>query len=423
MISFTLPDSAISDADGDILTVSATLADGSVLPAWLGFDGETRTFTGRPPQDFNGNVEVKITASDGKLEASDIFTLKIDPVADAPVAGDDTGFSVAAESSLTLAAADLLANDSDAEGDSLTITSVQNALNGVVSLNASGDVVFTPDTGYSGETSFEYTISDGNGGTSTATVGVLVRALPTSGDDVLIGTEGNDVIYAREGDDEVFGLAGDDLLDGGTGVDRVNGGSGDDYVYGRDGADTLTGGSGDDRLYGNDGSDVIYGNDGIDFIWGDSGASEIGDDLLYGGSGDDRLWGGFGNDQIYGGSGRDRLYAHEGDDVLDGGAGDDYWLGGGFGNDILYGRGGNDLMDGDQGNDTLYGGEGDDVLYGGADDDMLDGGAGVDDLRGDAGIDTAVYSGDLADYELTRLLPYTNRYKIVEKAEIGRAHV
>ncbi len=415
VISFTLPDSAIFDADGDALTVTAALADNSALPAWLGFDGETRTFTGRPPQDFNGSIDVKITASDGKLAASDIFTLKIDPVSDAPVAGDDTGFSVDAGAGLTIAVADLLANDSDAEGDSLTITSVQNALNGAVSLNASGDVVFTPDTGYSGEASFQYTVSDGNGGTSTATVGILVRALPTAGDDVLVGSQGDDIINGREGDDEVFGFAGDDLLDGGVGVDRIDGGSGDDHVNGGDGDDTIIGGLGNDELYGDGGNDIISGNEGNDNIWGDRLPTESGDDLLDGGSGDDRLWGGLGNDQIYGGSGNDWLYGHEGEDVLDGGSGDD-WIGGGSGNDIFYGGSGNDLMEGDQGNDTLNGGEGDDILLGGAGDDTLLGGSGTNDMRGDDGVDTAIYSGDRTGYDIARVAGYSNRYTITEKA-------
>ena len=54
------------------------------LPGWLGFDAGTRTFSGTPPQHFNGTISLKVTASDGSESASDIFDLVIDPVNDAP---------------------------------------------------------------------------------------------------------------------------------------------------------------------------------------------------------------------------------------------------------------------------------------------------------------------------------------------------
>jgi hypothetical protein len=75
---------------------------------------------------------------------------------------------------LTIPVADLLANDSDADGDALTVVSVQDAVNGTVAL-AGGNVVFTPDADYFGPASFTYTVSDGNGGTATATVDITVN--------------------------------------------------------------------------------------------------------------------------------------------------------------------------------------------------------------------------------------------------------
>jgi hypothetical protein len=69
----------------------------------------------------------------------------------------------------------LLENDSDIDGDALTITSVQNALHGTVLLNDNGTITFTPDTSYDGPASFEYTVSDGHGGESTATVEMTIQ--------------------------------------------------------------------------------------------------------------------------------------------------------------------------------------------------------------------------------------------------------
>jgi len=54
--SYTVPVGAFSDADGDTLTYTATLANGDALPSWLSFNAATRTFSGTPPLNFNGNI-------------------------------------------------------------------------------------------------------------------------------------------------------------------------------------------------------------------------------------------------------------------------------------------------------------------------------------------------------------------------------
>src|SRR5262249_16900330 len=53
---------------------------------WLHFDSATRTFTGTPPPNANGLVPLEVVASDGSLSTTDLFTLHITPVNDAPVA-------------------------------------------------------------------------------------------------------------------------------------------------------------------------------------------------------------------------------------------------------------------------------------------------------------------------------------------------
>ena len=63
--SFQFPAGAFTDVDNASLTYTASLASGSALPSWLTFNAATRTFTGKPPQDFNGSLELKVTASDG----------------------------------------------------------------------------------------------------------------------------------------------------------------------------------------------------------------------------------------------------------------------------------------------------------------------------------------------------------------------
>ncbi|WP_395690903.1 tandem-95 repeat protein [Piscinibacter sp.] len=95
---------------------------------------------------------------------------------DAPVANADTA-AASEDNALTITPATLLGNDTDIDnGTTLSITSVQGAVNGSVAL-VGGNVVFTPAANYNGPASFTYTVSDGNGGTSTATVTVNVAVV------------------------------------------------------------------------------------------------------------------------------------------------------------------------------------------------------------------------------------------------------
>jgi Ca2+-binding RTX toxin-like protein len=80
--SFQIPANTFSDQDGDSLVLTATLGNGDPLPPWLTFNPATQTFSGTPPHDFNGSIELKVTASDGSLVTSDNFKLTItDPPA------------------------------------------------------------------------------------------------------------------------------------------------------------------------------------------------------------------------------------------------------------------------------------------------------------------------------------------------------
>lgn len=90
-----------------------------------------------------------------------------------PVAGDDA-LTASEDTPVTFTAAMLTTNDSDVDGNALTITSVSGATHGAVSLDVNGDVVFTPVANFSGTAEFDYTISDGQGGTDTghATINV-----------------------------------------------------------------------------------------------------------------------------------------------------------------------------------------------------------------------------------------------------------
>jgi outer membrane protein OmpA-like peptidoglycan-associated protein len=98
----------------------------------------------------------------------------------APVAVNDTA-SVRRNAGATLIP--VLANDSDPDADTLTVTSLTTPANGSVT-NSGNGVLYTPRTGFVGTDTFSYTVSDGKGGTATATVTVTVSdQAPTAVDD------------------------------------------------------------------------------------------------------------------------------------------------------------------------------------------------------------------------------------------------
>lgn len=386
-IDFTVPAGSFADVDNEALTLTATLVSGASLPGWLSFDAGTARFTGTPPANFNGFIDVRVTASDGALSVADEFRLTVTPVNDAPVAVNDGGLSVIAGTALVVQPTTLLANDNDPDGNAPSIISVGSAVGGTVSLNGQGQVVYTPDAAYQGTGSFSYIISDGSL-TATATASVQVTA---AGSPWVYGTSGNDNLYGQTNAvNWIDGLAGDDTIVGGSLNDQLVGGAGNDNLYAGAGNDTLTGGDGNDTVTGEAGDDIIMGGSGADLLY-----AGLGNDTVDAGDGNDTVTGDDGNDIIAGGEGVDLLYGGAGNDNVDGGGGNDT-LTGDAGTDILVGGLGDDTIYGGDGTDTLTGGDGADKLYGDALNDILSGGAGNDIIDGGSGIDTADYSSATA---------------------------
>jgi parallel beta-helix repeat protein len=104
------------------------------------------------------------------LSAADLAALANFQFNQPPVAVDDTA-SAATDTPVTIA---VLANDSDPDGDPLTVQSVTSPAHGAAVINGDGTVTYTPALHYHGADNFTYTISDGRGGTATATVHVSV---------------------------------------------------------------------------------------------------------------------------------------------------------------------------------------------------------------------------------------------------------
>ena len=97
----------------------------------------------------------------------------------APVAVDDSGFTTSQGTALDIAGTALLANDTDPNGDLLSVVALGSQLGGTVSLN-SNTITFTPTAGYIGAASFTYQITDGSHTSAPATVGLTVLPAPTT---------------------------------------------------------------------------------------------------------------------------------------------------------------------------------------------------------------------------------------------------
>ncbi|MEL6264922.1 MAG: Ig-like domain-containing protein, partial [Pseudomonadota bacterium] len=112
------------------------------------------------------------------LQFSDI-TVPVGATNTPPVAGDDA-FTTPFDTLLTVDAPGLLANDSDIDGDALTIEFVSFPIDGTVTPGpGDGSFTFLPDQGFSGDTApFTYRLLDGNGGTDTGTIVITVEAPP-----------------------------------------------------------------------------------------------------------------------------------------------------------------------------------------------------------------------------------------------------
>jgi Ca2+-binding RTX toxin-like protein len=110
----------------------------------------------------------------------------------APVAIADSANGTE-DTSLTILASALLANDTDADSnDTKTLVSVQGATHGSVSINSSGNIVFVADANYSGAATFTYTMKDAAGATSTATVTVNIAAVADAPTLTLAPATGNE---------------------------------------------------------------------------------------------------------------------------------------------------------------------------------------------------------------------------------------
>ncbi|MBD1939040.1 putative Ig domain-containing protein [Microcoleus sp. FACHB-68] len=391
LFSYTFPNNTFVDADGNALTYTLTLADGSPLPAWLSFEEQTRTISGTPPEGTAETFDILVTASDtAGASNSERFNLAVSNPTPTPTPNPTprpTPNPTPAPTATPTATPTPTPGIADLGNLALGIPIIPN-INEVESTLTGGE----SDDTITGTNAAE--AIDGFAGDDWLFgSGANDNLIGSDGIDILFGNAGADnidggndidVIFAGKDNDVVLGQDGDDLLFGEQGNDTVHGSAGNDYINGNANNDTLDGGNGNDTINGGKDNDLLIGNLGADLLLGD-----IANDTVVGGDGNDYLNGNVGNDLLDGGNGNDTQSGGKDEDILIGNTGDDT-LSGDAGNDALYGNAGADLLDGGDGNDSLHGGKDDDTLIGGSGDDILSGDMGNDSLIGGAGNDRFV---------------------------------
>lgn len=189
--TFKVPDSTFADVDNATLTLSAwSVINGvqSRLPSWLSFDAATGTFAGAPPANWNGEVALRVNASDGALVANSDFTLNVASVEDAPIAVNDR-IVISKNGNISIPYATLMENDYDPDGDTLVFGDLSGNVNGASVKFINDTVFFSPNYNFVGQAGFDYTVSDGHGGVAKAHVTVDVSDALHAADDRLFMDE------------------------------------------------------------------------------------------------------------------------------------------------------------------------------------------------------------------------------------------
>ncbi len=161
-----------SDPDGDTLRITGTGkgAHGEVLVVT---DAGGDKIEYRPTAGYSGPDSFNYTISDGN-GGTDSATVAV-TVQDVsnnnpPIARDDEAKTPKGKAIEIF----VLSNDSDPDGDSLSVVSIDPPEHGTAVNNPNNSVTYTPENGFKGKDYFTYTISDGNGGTDSAEVEVKV---------------------------------------------------------------------------------------------------------------------------------------------------------------------------------------------------------------------------------------------------------
>jgi VCBS repeat-containing protein len=230
-----------SDPEGDPLTVSTTpVTDPEHGTVVLEDNG---SFIYTPDENFYGEDKFTYEVFDdnGDIDTATV-SITVEPVNDAPVAEDDL---VTTDEDTPLVGNVLADNgngpDSDPDGDALTVstTPASGPEHGTLELEADGTFTYTPDENFYGDDGFVYEVSDGNGGSDTASVSITVEPVnddPVATPDRLAITADESLGYTGSLDvvanDDDVDNANDELFVSAINGTAVQPGDGVDLGYG-----------------------------------------------------------------------------------------------------------------------------------------------------------------------------------------------
>ncbi|MGQ4646911.1 Ig-like domain-containing protein [Lyngbya aestuarii] len=171
-----------TDIDGDALTITIATStnNGTVVVNDNGtaIDPNDDFVIYTPNQDYIGSDSFTYSVNDGKGgTATATVSIGVNtPVNNLPQAQDDSVTTKENEAVVIT----VLDNDTDEDNDTLTLAAVTSGTNGTTTVNNDGSITYTPNTGFFGSDTFEYTVDDSKGGVDTATVTVSITEEPDS---------------------------------------------------------------------------------------------------------------------------------------------------------------------------------------------------------------------------------------------------
>jgi len=185
--SYKVNENNIIDIVAPGVLANDTVASGKTLFAGLVTNVKNGTlilnsnggFVYVPNSNFHGVDSFRYVANDGLLSSNIAnVTITVNAVNHSPIARNDSYF-VNENATLNVQGHGVLANDTDADGNTLSSLLVTNVLNGVLLLNQNGSFTYTPHTNFHGVDSFTYKANDGSASSNVATVTVMVNQVNT----------------------------------------------------------------------------------------------------------------------------------------------------------------------------------------------------------------------------------------------------